>query len=205
MKRFLKILLPILLSIIIITGIFWYFFSYDKGLTEDILCSCGRFFAGRDNIKAASWFYNLAYEQNHNNDGVAIEAADQYIQMGNYTKAEAILYTAIQDGADAPVYIALSKAYVAQDKLYDAVELLDGVTNSAVKEKLDAMRPDRPTSSTEEKTYHELISVSVEAGDNKLYVNPNGEYPTIHTHLYEKLDLSSKQDKKLLAQMAEEE
>ena len=86
MKRFLKILLPILLSIVIIAGIFWYFFSYDKGLTEDILCSWGRFFANRDNIKAASWFYNLAYDQNHNNDDVAIEAADIVIMNDEPSK-----------------------------------------------------------------------------------------------------------------------
>ena len=129
MKRFLKILVPIILSLAIIAGLVWYFFSYDKGLTQDIFCSFGSYFADKENMKAASWFYDLAYKQNYNKDGVAIELADKYIQIGNYTKAEAALYRAIQDGAGVPVYIALSKAYIAQDKLYDAVELLDGVSD----------------------------------------------------------------------------
>lgn len=184
MKRFLKILVPIVLSLAIIAGLVWYFFSYDKGLTQDILCSCGSFFADRENMKAASWFYDLAYKQNYNKDGVAIELADKYIQIGNYTKAEAALYQAIQDGAGVPVYIALSKAYVAQDKLYDAVELLDGVSDPKVKETLDQMRPSSPTTDTEEKTYHELISVTFEANNCKLYVNPNGEYPSVTAHEY---------------------
>ena len=184
MKRFLKILVPIILSLAIIAGLIWYFFSYDKGLTQDIFCSFGNYFAGKDNMKASSWFYDLAYKQDYDKEGVAIELADKYIQIGNYTKAEAALYQAIQDGAGVPVYIALSKAYVAQDKLYDAVELLDSVSDPKIKEELDNLRPSSPTTDTEEKTYHELISVSVNAGNNKLYVNPNGEYPSVGTHEY---------------------
>lgn len=185
MKRFLKVLLPILLSLAIIAGIGWYFFSYDQALTQDLLRSCGSFFAGKENMKAASWFYNLAYKQNYNQDAVAIEHADKYIQHGNYTKAEATLYKAIQDGAGISVYTALSKAYIAQDKLFDAVELLDGIANPDLKQELDDMRPAAPTSPNEQKTYHQLISVTVEAGNNKLYVNPDGEYPSITQHAYQ--------------------
>ena len=184
MKRFLKILLPILLSGVIIAGICWYFLSYDKGLTQDVLRSCGSYFAGRQQMKTAAWFYDLAYKQDYNPDSVAIELAEKYIQIGNYTRAEAALYQAIQDGGDVPVYIALSKAYVAQDKLYDAVELLDGISDPQIKQKLDELRPACPTSPDEQKTYHQLISVTVEAPGSKLYVNPNGEYPSVTTHEY---------------------
>jgi len=185
MKRFLKILLPIILSLIIIAGIIWYFLAYDKELTQDLLRSCGSYFAEKENMKAASWFYDLAYQQNYERDDVTIELADRYIKNGNYTKAEATLYNAILDGADAPVYIALSKAYVAQDKLYDAVELLDSVTDPVIKQKLDSIRPAPPTTETEQKTYHDLISVAIES-DGKLYVNPNGEYPSVAEHEYKK-------------------
>ncbi len=184
MKRFLKILLPILLSAVIIAGVCWYFLSYDKGFTQDVLRSCGSYFADREQMRIAARFYDLAYKQNYDTDSVAIELADKYIQIGNYTKAEAALYKAIQDGGDVPVYIALSKAYVAQDKLYDAVELLDGVADPKIKQKLDELRPTRPTSPDEQKTYHQLISITVEAPDSKLYVNPNGEYPSVSTHAY---------------------
>ena len=57
-------------------------------------------------------------------------------------------------------------------------------TGTKIKEELDNLRPSSPTTDTEEKTYHELISVSVNAGNNKLYVNPNGEYPSVGTHEY---------------------
>ena len=184
MKRFLKILLPVVLSIVIIAGVCWYFLSYDKGFTQDVLRSWGSYFADKEQMKIAAKFYDLAYRQNYDPDGVAIEIAEKYIQIGNYTKAEAALYNAIEDGGDVPVYIALSKAYVAQDKLYDAVELLDGVKDPKIKQKLDELRPACPTSPNEQKTYHQLISVTIEAPDSKLYVNPNGEYPSVSTHEY---------------------
>ena len=34
MKRFLKVFLPILLSVVILLGVAWYFLVYDKMLTQ---------------------------------------------------------------------------------------------------------------------------------------------------------------------------
>lgn len=184
MKRFLKICLPIILSLVIILGIAWYLFSYDKGITQDIFLSCGRFFANRGNMDIASTFYDWAYEQDYDRNAVAVELAEKYIENDNYTKAEVALNKAIQDGANTQVYIALSKTYVAQDKLYDAVELLDGVTDADVKKELEALRPPQPQSTEGEGPYNQLIDYPVEAFGNKLYVNPDGEYPSIRKHLY---------------------
>lgn len=185
MKRFLKVFVPILLAVAIIFGIGWYLFSYDKGFTQDMLLSFGRYFASANHMQTASWFYDRAYAQNYDTDSVAVEYAEKYIESGNYTKAEAILQKAISDGAGSQVYIALSKTFVAQDKLYDAVELLDGITNATVKKELDALRPASPTSPNEEASYNSLISVSVEAPGHKLYVNANGEYPSVLQHAYD--------------------
>lgn len=185
MKRFLKVFVPILLGAAIIAGIGWYLFSYDKGFTQDMLLSFGRYFADAENMDAASWFYDRAYQQNHDTDAVTVEYAEKYIENGNYTKAEAILQNAIKEGAGAQVYIALSKTFVAQDKLYDAVELLDGIHDVTVKQEIDAMRPGLPTSPNEETSYNSLISVSVEAPGHKLYVNAGGEYPSVLKHAYD--------------------
>lgn len=81
MKRFLKVLLPILLSGVIIAGICWYFLSYDKGLTQDVLRSCGSYFAGRQQMKTAAWFYDLAYKQDYDPDSVAIELAENIYKL----------------------------------------------------------------------------------------------------------------------------
>lgn len=184
MKRFLKIMVPVILSVAILFGIAWYLFSYDKGFTQDILLSCGRIFANSGNMKVASYFYDLAYDQNHNRNAVIIELAEKYIQNDNYTKAEAALYRAIEDGADAKVYIALSKIYVAQDKLYDAVELLNGITDMDVKDELEPLRPEPPYTTEDDGPFNQLIDYSIESSANKLYVNPDGEYPSIAKHLY---------------------
>lgn len=184
MKRVLKIIVPIILSAAIIFGIGWYLFSYDKGFTQDILLSCGRIFANNGNMKVASYFYDLAYDQNHDKNAVVIELAEKYIQNDNYTKAEAALYRAIEDGADARVYIALSKTYVAQDKLYDAVELLNGITDLEVKKALEPLRPETPYTTEEDGPFNQLIDYSIESSASKLYVNPDGEYPSIAKHLY---------------------
>lgn len=185
MKRFLKIVVPIILSICIILGLGWYLFSYDKGLTQDLLLSLGHYFADADETKTAAWFYDQAYAQNYETDRVAIEIADKYISIGNYTKAEAALSKTIQNGAGAEVYIALCKAYIAQDKLYDAVELLDGIQDITVRQEIEALRPAAPTTTIEEKSYNELLSIPFEANQNKLYVNPYGEYPSVLSHAYQ--------------------
>lgn len=185
MKRFLKIFVPIILSIAIILGLGWYLFSYDKGLTQDLLLSFGHYFADRESMKVAAWFYDQAYAQDHDANAVAIEVANKYITIGNYTKAEAILRRAIQDGANIDVYIALSKAYVAQDKLYDAIKLLDGIQDIHIRDKIDTLRPAAPTTTIEEKSYNELLSIPFEDENNKIYVNPNGEYPSVLSHAYE--------------------
>ncbi len=185
MKRFLKIFVPIILSIAIILGLGWYLFSYDKGLTQDLLLSFGHYFADRESMKVAAWFYDQAYAQDYDTNAVAIQVANKYITIGNYTKAEAILRRAIQDGANTDVYIALSKAYVAQDKLYDAIKLLDGIQDIHIRDKIDALRPAAPTTTIEEKSYNELLSIPFEGENNKIYVNPNGEYPSVFSHAYE--------------------
>lgn len=185
MKKFLKIFLPIVLSITILIGIGWYLFSYDKGLTQDILMSCGRFFAKNNNIDIAAKFYDWAYMQDHDRDAVALELAEMYIDHDNYTKAEVALNRAIRDNANADVYIALSKTYVAQDKVYDAVELLNGITDQKVKEAIDAQRPAKPTTTMEKGPFNALIPYSVSAEKGlRLYVNPDGEYPSVKKHLY---------------------
>lgn len=185
MKKFLKILLPIILSAAILLGIGWYLFSYDKGLTQDIFISFGRLFADNGNIDVAAKFYDWAYQQNYDQEAVSIELAEMYIANDNYTKAEVALNRAIRDGAKADVYIALSKTYVAQDKVYDAVELLNGITDLDVKKEIDAQRPGQPTTTMEEGPFNELIPYSVTADQNhRLYVNPNGEYPSVKKHLY---------------------
>ncbi len=186
MKRFLRVCVPILLALCIIAGIAWYLFFYDKGLTQDILLSGARFFRDQGNVSISSWFYDRAYDQKVTPDEIAIEKASQFIKQGNYTQAEIILTTAIHDGGGVEVYVALSDVFVKQDKLMDAVNLLDQVSVPAIKEKLDALRPQPPQASyPHDQTYNTLISVSLQAEQGqRIYVSTNGKYPSVKTDFY---------------------
>ena len=147
MKRLLHILVPLMLSLLILISIGWYFLKYDPQFTRDILLSQARYQDEIGNHSAAVWFYDLAYLQSDHDDSVALELAEQYIAIGNFTKAEYTLSHAIADGADVQLYIALCKTYVMQNKLLDAVTMLNNVADPAIKDQLTALRPEAPVPS----------------------------------------------------------
>lgn len=184
MKRFLKIFVPILLSMIIVFGIGWYLISYDRVFTQDVFLSGARHFSNAGNTTVSNVLYDWAYRQKQDFEDIAIEFADKYIADGNYTKAEVTLNRAIRDGAGVAAYTKLSSVYIEQDKLLDAVELLDKIPDSPLKQELEQLRPAAPTTPQTPALYNQYIDVTVEAQGNTLYVNPNGEYPSVEKHLY---------------------
>lgn len=178
MKKTVRILIPILLAVAVIVCTAWYLFVYDQGFTRDMLLSCARYSESKGNHGIATWFYNRAYAQSGGGDEVAIELAEQYISGGNFTKAEYTLTNAISDGGGVDVYIALCNTYVRQDKLLDAVNMLNSITNEEIKAELEQLRPKAPSLSPEPGFYSQYISVTVEADAPVIYVSNNGEYPT---------------------------
>ena len=184
MKKFLKVFVPVFLALAIIAGLGWYLLAYDRDFTRDMLLQGARYFEKEGKLDTASWFYDRAYEQGHGSDEIAVELAQQYIESGNYTKAEVTLNRAIKDGGGVQVYTALCKAYVEQDKLLDAVELLDKISDPELKTSLDALRPAAPITPQTPGFYNQYISVSVECPDAQLYVSTGGEYPSINKDSY---------------------
>ncbi len=184
MKKALRIFIPILLALAIILCSLWYLFVYDRAFTRDLLLGQARAFEKNGNHAVAAWFYDLAYQQAGDDDAVAIELAEQYAAAGNYTKAELTLSRAIGDGGGVELYVALSRTYVAQGKLLDAVTMLEKVANPEIKAQLDAMRPAAPTASPDPGFYSQYISVTVTADSGTLYVSANGEYPSVKRDVY---------------------
>lgn len=190
MKKFFKVIIPIILVFAIIACIGWYLFIYDRDFTRDMLLEGARFFDSRGNHAISSWFYDQAYIQANDNDTVAIELAQQHKANGNYTKAEYTLTRAISDGASAELYVALCKTYAEQDKLMDVVKLLDSVLSETstvdpqVKQQLQAMRPSAPVCSPAAGFYSQYINANVSCETGTLYVNPNGEYPSVNDSPY---------------------
>lgn len=185
MKRTFKRILPILLAIVTICSIIWYLFIYDRGFTRDMMLQGARFFDSQGNHAVAAWMYDQAYRQSKGNADIAIELSDRFKDMGNYTKAENALTGAIADGGSAELYIALSKTYLEQDKLLDAVTMLDSITDPVVKEQLDAIRPAAPTVDTEPGFYNQYLPVTVNPGEGRLYLTTDGQYPSIQNTPHE--------------------
>ena len=184
MKKALRIIVPILLGLLIIASLVWYLFVYDRGFTRDMLLHQARYHSTSGNPKIGSWFYDLAYEYSGQDENVAIELANQYKAEGNYTKAEYTLTHSIADGGTLDLYIALCKTYVEQDKLLDAVQMLDRVSNSEIKAQLDALRPKAPVADYEPGFYSQYISVSLSADGGTLYASTDGQYPSTHDDPY---------------------
>ena len=190
MKKFFKILIPIVLVIAIILCVGWYLFIYDKEFTRDMLLQGARYFESQGNHSLSGWFYDQAYEQADDNDAVAIELAMQHKNAGNYTKAEYTLSKAIADGGGVDLYVALCKLYVEQDKLLDASKLLDAVlgeesaVEDSVKQTLASMRPAAPTTTLTPGFYSQYLTVPVSADSGTLYVNNRAEFPSIHDTPY---------------------
>ncbi len=184
MKKFLKVFLPILLSIVILTGSVWYFLAYDRDFTRDLLLSAARFFEQQGSVSLSGWLYDITFDNFGDNDEITLELVQQHLDNGNYTRAEAALYKAIRNGGGSQLYLTLSKIYLEQDKVLDAVAILDSATNKKIKAELEAARPEAPTCNNAPGFYNQYIQVSFEAENAKLYVNTDGQYPSINTDLY---------------------
>lgn len=185
MKKVIRILIPLVLAIAIILCVAWYLFIYDREFTRDMLLLGARYFEEQGKHNLSSQLYDLAYTQVGNNDAVAIELADQHRKSGNYTKAEYTLSKAIADGGGTDLYVALCQIFMEQDKVLDAVNLLNNITNPDIKSQIDAMRPAAPTCTPDPGFYNQYISVTFSADVPTLLVNTEGEYPSVHKDLYQ--------------------
>lgn len=184
MKKVVRILVPVLMAALVIGSIGWYLFVYDRGFTRDVLLEQARYNDTHGNARLSSWFYNLAYMQSGQDPNVAIELANQYIRDGNYTKAEVTLTNAIHRGATAELYCALSQTFVEQDKLMDAVALLENISDPAMKAQLEAQRPEAPAFSAASGLYTERIQVELSCPNGTVYYSTNGEYPSVAEPAY---------------------
>lgn len=184
MKKALRIVVPLLLVAAVLASMAWYLLIYDREFTKDVILWGARTLEEDGKHDAAAWFYDLAYSHSSQEDAVAIELSQQYRDYGNYTKAEYTLTEAISENPTADLYMALSKLYVEQDKLLDAVKMLDTVNDPQIQAELEAQRPAIPTVSYEPGFYSQYIGVDVLWEGGMLYVSRDGEYPSTADDLY---------------------
>ena len=178
MKKALRIILPILLTILILVSAVWYLMIYDPDFTRDTILTTARKFDDSGHHRISAWLYDIAYHQSAGGDDVAIELANHYKSIGNYTKAEYTLSNAISDGGTVDLYIALCQTYVEQDKILDAVSMLANIKDPEIKTQIDAMRPATPTFDLTPGFYSQFVTVNIKSENADLYINANGEYPS---------------------------
>ncbi len=186
MKKALRVILPLVLALVIIACAAWYFLIYDQDFTKELLLNQARKFEASGHYNISAFLYDVAYYQSHQDDDVAIELAQQYLDMGNYTKAEFTLTNAIRTEPTAELYAALSNIFVQQDKLLDAVNLLNGVSDPSISQELDAMRPQAPVLTPAPGFYSQYITVEAKSDGATLYINANADYPSVSKDAYTK-------------------
>lgn len=184
MKRAFRIIVPLILALALIVGTAWYFLEYDQALTKELLLTQARKFESNGNHKISTFLYDLAYQQSSQEDLVAIELAQRYLHDGNYTKAEYTLSHAIAANPTPELYIALCNVYVRQDKLLDAVSMLDTVTDLDIWQQIQNLRPKAPKLDPEPGFYSTYLTLEIEEAPGTLYLSADGDYPSIEKDLY---------------------
>ena len=184
MRRILRKVVPLLLVLALLGSVIWYVFVYDRTFIRDMLVSGARFSADYGYEKLSSTFYDLAYQHAGQDENVAIELAKQYKDRGNYTKAEYTLSRAIADGGTSELYMALCQTYVEQNKLMDAVAMLDNIADPVIKAELEAQRPLIDTITPAPGYYSQYISVTLAASHGVIYYSDTEEYPSVDTEPY---------------------
>ena len=185
MKKAAKFLMPLILGLLILASIFWYLFIYDRDFTRDTLLNQARYQDISGNARLSSWFYDAAYNFSGHDENVAIELANQYKHDGNYTKAEYTLTEAIKNAPTVELYTALSRAYVEQDKILDAVRLLDNVDHPEIKAELDVLRPIAPVPDYPAGYYSEYIHVTLDSKAKYIFYSLDSTYPSINGLLHQ--------------------
>lgn len=182
MKKTLKLVLPFLLIFALVIAGYWFFFQYRADLTTGLLkkAADSQMEAGRYSL--AIRCYTWANDLNPQDADIALKLAEAYRKNGNYTKTESTLVHAIYDApGEVRLYEALSRAYVEQDKLLDAQQMLDGVSNPEALAALSARRPAAPVVTPESGYYSEYITVTIQCPDAeaRCCCSMDGTYPTL--------------------------
>lgn len=173
MKKILIILLVLVLLAAVAIGLFYFFWT-----SENLAAYADKQMAA-GNYEKAIEYYDKALDLDPTNTAYALSLADASLQHGSYTRAERALVNAIRTSPKLELYLALSELYVAQDKLLDAENLLNSITDSGIRAQIDSMRPAAPVLSPEGGEYGEYISVTMEAAGAAVYYSTDREYPSL--------------------------
>ncbi|MDR0325749.1 MAG: leucine-rich repeat domain-containing protein [Oscillospiraceae bacterium] len=138
-----------------------------------------------DAERAAS-LYERALGVSPRDETLRLLVCDLYREAGNFSRAEFTLTSGLRDvGPSAALYAKLSAVYVEQNKLLDAVNLLDTIRLPDARDKIGAARPAPPEFLLPAGVYRQRVEAELIAGDGCLiYVSWTGEVPSVTRDLY---------------------
>lgn len=181
--KILKTAIIVLVAAIIVLVIL--FFLGGGSFADRVVCIGDRA-AQNSSYEKAEKYYNFVLKINKDNVCARQSLGETYAAEGNYTKSEAFLNDCISTyPEEAEFYLSLCRVYVAQDKLADAVALLDGVENATAAEGIAAARPETPTFYPDAGKYTESISATIFfSSDSDCYYSESEEYPSVNGSIY---------------------
>ena len=187
MKKSLKIVIPILAVLILLVGGYVFFFHLRVDITTGLMQDLAESQSESGHYGMAIRCYQWARDLDPQNGELAVRMAEVYRKSGNYTKTESTLVHAIYDApADARLYAALSRVYVEQDKLLDAQQLLDNISNPDAKAELQLRRPEPPKVNPAGGFYNDYITVEIGGADaGTVCCTVDGTYPSVIDDVYE--------------------
>jgi hypothetical protein len=137
-------------------------------------------------LARAAGLYARILERTPRDEPLRLFVCDLYREAGNFSRAEYTLQSVLSESySTAALYKKLSALFAEQDKLYDAVDLLNNIANSAIRASVDAARPAPPEFSHLSGVYEERIDVSLTAGEGcAIYVSLAGDFPSVRDGHY---------------------
>ena len=185
MKRLLKIIIPILLVVLLLAGALLFLLVFRPDITQEFFMNRADAALAEGNYSSAVTNYRRAGIVSSDNPELALKLAQAYEGSGNFTKAEYTLVTAITaNPEELDLYLALSRVYVAQDKLLDADQMLTRTANETIRAQLQELRPDAPVLQPDSGYYTEYIDVSLSYSGHNAYLSTQGCYPSMEDELY---------------------
>ena len=134
MKKALILLVVLVLLAGLLFGLYHFLW------TADNFAALGEKAMKSGNYARAVDRYTTAVSLAPDNVDYVLALADACLADGSYTRAERTLVEAIRTAPSEQLYRRLSATYVAQDKLLDAQQMLDSITDPAGSPSTDAGR-----------------------------------------------------------------
>ena len=172
MKKALILLVVLVLLAGLLFGLYHFLW------TADNFAALGEKAMKSGNYARAVDRYTTAVSLAPDNVDYVLALADACLADGSYTRAERTLVEAIRTAPSEQLYRRLSATYVAQDKLLDAQQMLDSITDPAIRASLEAARPAAPALTPDGGEFSDYITVSVYAPTGTVYVSVTEQYPS---------------------------